>query len=135
MKDCFLDKNIITEILFDRPKAYICEKIISDKNYKKYMSNFSLYSLYILLERKKEDSKINTTILYLLENNIEFCETSLVDGFSLFQYKKEWNLDVDDALQLYIAKTMNIPFITFDSDFDVLKNSHFIYSPEEFLLQ
>lgn len=127
----FIDLNILLEIFFERPNTETHE-IILDNN-EVHMSTFSLYSLMIILQQKKRSHVLQHINRYFEKKAFSFHTIHHSESEFLMQFATKHNLDIDDAMQLYLANKLGIPLVTLDKDFKALQDLFDIQSPEDIL--
>ncbi len=115
-----LDTNIILELLFGRSKAKEVEWfLLNTHSDNLYMTDFSYHSIGVILFSRnlgglfEEISRdiFNTT-------GIKLIALSSQHAPRIREASLTFNLDFDDAYQYVAAKTYDLSFITFDTDFD-----------------
>lgn len=114
-----IDANIILEVLYKRDKWRKCFELL---NYVKtgklraYVLKFTIHGISAILGNPNLVSK------FLAEINtwrgLAIVDLSIEEMILSCKIAEETNLDFDDSLHYYFAKTHNIPIVSFDKDFD-----------------
>jgi len=114
-----VDTNIFLEALLEQEKTHIVRSFLKSTEVKElYITNFSLYSIGIVLFKLK---KFNIFISFLNDvvvDGINIVSIGTVSLKELVKISQKFSLDFDDAYQYYLAKTENLQLISFDTDFD-----------------
>ncbi|MBL7086559.1 MAG: PIN domain-containing protein [Candidatus Cloacimonetes bacterium] len=112
------DTNIFLHILLKKEKYQQVLNFLKG-NYEIYITEFSLYSICILLSKLKEFD-----ILNIFVSDIISCDFITIIGIEPEEIKKiveierNYNLDFDDAYQYYIALREDITIVSYDKDFE-----------------
>jgi predicted nucleic acid-binding protein len=114
-----IDTNIWLELLLEQERTKEC-RIFFEKIDSKllFISEFSLYSIGVILFKLKKESVFDDFLEYLLKSEISIARLSLKDMKQLVLIKQKFNLDFDDAYQYVVAEKFSLTIISFDSDFD-----------------
>jgi len=128
-----LDTNIFLELILDQEKADDVEKFLrSVQKEKLYISEFSLYSVGIILFKQKlYDIFIRFVDDLIFTYGIHLVKLAPKDIKQLVEVAKQFNLDFDDAYQYTIAELYDLKIVSFDSDFDRTKRGR--KTPEDIL--
>ena len=115
-----LDTNIFLEILLEQQNSDDVEKLLREiPSTDLYLSDFSLYSIGIILFRNsKQDTFVQFTEDLLIKGGIEVISLSPSDFKSLVDYSKRFDLDFDDAYQYTLLEKHGLDLVSFDQDFD-----------------
>ena len=115
-----VDTNLIAEILLRQAKAEEVKRFLeSTAPENLYLTEFSLYSLgIILLRRKMHDTFLRVVDDLLLTGGIRLVQIELEDMQDLVYAARGFDLDFDDAYQYAMAEKYNLVIMSFDSDFD-----------------
>lgn len=115
-----LDTSIILELLLDQEKADDVESFLrSNQAECLYLSEFSLYSLgIVLLRRKMHDSFLYVVNDLLLRGGIRLARLVLEDMQNIVRAARKFDLDFDDAYQCAVAEKYGLMIVSFDTDFD-----------------
>jgi len=117
-----IDTCIFLEILLDQKRASDCEKLIEKirkGSIKGFLSSFSLHSIEVILSRFRKISALEMFLEDILTlTNLEIIYTNIIDELKAVKLMPTLNLDIDDSIQYYIAKTKSLKLISFDEDFD-----------------
>jgi predicted nucleic acid-binding protein len=114
-----VDTNIWLESLLRQERANISDSfLINISTTRLFMSDFSLFSIGIILDRY---NKIDTFDEFIEDvfNSGSLTLLSLTPNeiLSVSQTIISTNLDFDDAYQVAVAEKYNIKIVTFDRDF------------------
>lgn len=120
-----LDTNIFLEILLDQQNSDDAEKMLKKiPSTDLYLSDFSLYSIGIILFRNNQkDTFVRFTEDLLIKGSIEVISLSPADFQSLIDYSKRFSLDFDDAYQYTLLEKHGLNLVSFDQDFDITGKS------------
>ena len=115
-----VDTNLIAEILLRQAKAGEAKRFLeSTAPENLYLTEFSLYSLgIILLRHKMHDTLLRTVDDLLLTGGIRLVRLGLEDMQDIVHAARRFSLDFDDAYQYAAAEKYNLSIVSFDSDFD-----------------
>lgn len=115
-----VDTNLIAEILLRQAKAGEVKRFLeSTAPEDLYLTEFSLYSLgIILLRRKMHDTFLRTVDDLLLTGGIRLARLGAEDMQDIVHAARRFNLDFDDAYQYATAEKYNLIIVSFDGDFD-----------------
>jgi predicted nucleic acid-binding protein len=114
-----IDTNIWLELLLEQERSKEC-KIFFEKIDSKllFISEFSLYSIGVILFKLKKESVFDDFLEYLFKSEISIARLSLKDVKQLVLIKQKFNLDFDNAYIIIIAEKFDSITVSFDSDFD-----------------
>lgn len=116
-----VDTNIWLERLLDQDKSKIVSRFLNTIPLDHiFISDFSLHSIGVILERLKKTDVLAEFIKDLFFNG-------LIDQVSLEPYDfvdivgniENFKLDFDDAYQLTVSQKYGLIIVTFDKDFNV----------------
>jgi predicted nucleic acid-binding protein len=115
-----LDTNIILELLLDQDRADEVEFFLrSTPPEQLYLSEFALYSLGIILLRRKEyDTFLRAVQDLLVTGGLRLIRLGVDDMPGLVRAAQTFDLDFDDAYQYAIAERYGLTLVSFDEDFD-----------------
>lgn len=117
-----IDANIFLEYLMDQKRADEALKFLNavvKGDLQVYVSRFCLYSIEIILLREKKAEDLEKFLEILAHaKGIKLISTSVADDREILQSMKKTRLDLDDAINYYICKSLNLKIVSFDSDFD-----------------
>jgi uncharacterized protein len=115
-----LDTNIILEVLLDQDQADHVARFLNQATPQSlYFSEFSLYSLGVILVRLKQWEVFVRAIEDLvLSGAITLARLSLEDMPKVAEAARTFSLDFDDAYQYVTAEKYNFGLLSFDRDFD-----------------
>jgi len=115
-----LDTNILLELLLDQDNADQVERfLLSAPRENIFLSEFSLYSLGIVLLRKNLLGVfIQLVDDLLLQGGIRLARLGPEEMSILVDNVNRFGLDFDDAYQYTAAQLRKLSIISFDGDFD-----------------
>jgi len=115
-----LDSNLFLELLLDQHKADEVEQLLRKTPREKlHVSEFSLYSVGIVLFRRKLFEVFAQFLDELvLKGGVRLLRLSLQDIGGLTTVAQRFDLDFDDAYQYGVAEKYGLEIISFDGDFD-----------------
>jgi len=116
-----IDTNISLEILLEQEKADECEELLKEiRGSRKlfYLSFFTIHSIEIIMTRNNQCEALSAFLYFLKKSKITRLETDMDDDLNIIQIMKEFNLDFDDAVQLYLCQKHNLKIISYDQHFD-----------------
>lgn len=115
-----IDTNLISEVLLRQAKTEEVKQFLgSTLPEKLYLTEFSLYSLGIILSRRNmHDVFLQAVNDLLLTGGIRLVRLGLEDMQEIVHAAKRFNLDFDDAYQYAAAEKYDLTIVSFDSDFD-----------------
>lgn len=115
-----IDTNILFSFLLDQ-NDYKTTEIFFEKIDKFNISitilDFALYSVCIILTRRKENAYMDKFFKYLEKRkNFHIHKFDIEDLSEINSIKIP--LDFDDKLHYWLAKKQNLKFVSYDKDFD-----------------
>jgi predicted nucleic acid-binding protein len=115
-----LDTNIILELLLDQDHADEVAAFLKQAAPDSlYISDFSLYSLgVILLRLKRFDLFLRSVKDLFLSEVIGLLRLGVEDMAKITQVAQTFGLDFDDSYQYVAAEKFNLELLSFDRDFD-----------------
>jgi predicted nucleic acid-binding protein len=115
-----LDTNVILEILLDQNHADKVASFLDDATPGSlYISEFSLYSLgVILLRLKRQDLFRRAMEDLLLSKVLGILRLEVQDMPEIAEASQTFGLDFDDAYQYVTAGKFGLDLLSFDRDFD-----------------
>lgn len=115
-----LDTNIFLELFLDQDKADDVERLLRTAPKERlYISEFSLYSVGIILFRRKLfDVFVRFVEDLIITGGIKLLRLSAEDTKKLAEVSQRFGLDFDDAYQYTVAEHYGLTVVSFDSDFD-----------------
>ena len=115
-----LDTNVILEFLLDQEKASDVERLLRETEAGKlYLTEFALYSLGILLMRRKRyETFLQILDDLLLHRRARLIRLGVRDMKAVADASRTHNLDFDDAYQYAAAEKRKLIIVSFDGDFD-----------------
>ncbi|CAB50089.1 PIN domain-containing protein [Pyrococcus abyssi] len=115
-----VDTNVFLEIFLNQEKANEAEEFLTKTPTEySHISDFSLYSIGIILSRQKKYAVFSDFVEdVLLEGGVTLLRLSPFDLGSVINAAERFNLDFDDAYQYTLARKYNLKIVSFDSDFD-----------------
>ncbi len=114
-----LDTNIWLELLLDQEKAGEVRTFIEQINENFYLTDFSLFSIGIILFRLKKEMVLQDFIEDVLINaRIQILRLEIRDFQRLIEIRNQYSLDFDDSYQYTVAEKYQLTLISYDRDFD-----------------
>ncbi|KFD40756.1 twitching motility protein PilT [Peptococcaceae bacterium SCADC1_2_3] len=115
-----LDSNIFLELLLNQDKADEVEQFLRTKPKEKlYISEFSLYSVAIVLfHRKLFETFMRFLNDLIVTGGVRLLRLSVQDMEKMAAIALRFKLDFDDAYQYAVAEKLSLEIVSFDSDFD-----------------
>lgn len=116
-----LDTNILLELLLNQKKADDVDRLLTNIPARNlYLTEFSLYSIGIILVRKKKTEAFALMIEDLIEKaGVNVLRLLPTDMRNVANHAQSFNLDFDDAYQYAVAEKYGLIIVSFDSDFDL----------------
>jgi len=115
-----LDTNIWLELLLDQDRAGEVRRLLEAEEGRQFaLTDFSLYSLGIILTRLKKDSVFSDFVSDALEESgigLIRLDTEALKQIPVV--RRKFRLDFDDAYQYLAAEKYSLTLVSFDSDFD-----------------
>ena len=115
-----VDTNIFLEGILEQEKAEEARAFLAkNKEYKFFISDYSLHSIGLLLFRRKQHRVFQQFL-----NDMVFHAGMIVasvpveDMVSVIEAAQRFNLDFDDAYQYAAAEKYGLTIVSFDADFD-----------------
>ncbi len=114
-----VDTNVWLEVLLNQQKAEEARAFFRriDSSLMA-LSEFSLYSLGIILTRLKQDQLFTKFLADTSDNEVNLIRLGLDDLKQLIKIRTEHKLDFDDAYQYAAAEKDDLVIVSFDKGFD-----------------
>lgn len=127
------DTNIFLETLLEQQRADICERALASatKEHPGWVTGYTLHSIEAIIgaaRRRQMSARYWPDLLEKFLTSIEInpfmhrYETSTPEEKIVVGIANSINLDFDDALQYYVAKSKRLALVTLDKDFRGLKD-------------
>jgi len=115
-----LDTNIWLEALLDQDKAAEVRLLLKAKDAGRFaLTEFSLYSLGVILTRLKKDAAFLDFLSDTLEDSaVRVIRLDTADLKGVPSVCRKFGLDFDDAYQYVAASKYDLTPVSLDSDFD-----------------
>ena len=115
-----LDTNIWLEVLLDQDKAAEVRLLLKAKEAGRFaLTEFSLYSLGVILTRLKKDAAFLDFLSDTLEDSaVRVIRLDTADLKGVPSVCRRFGLDFDDAYQYVAASKYDLTPVSLDSDFD-----------------
>ena len=114
-----LDTNVWLELLLNQERAaevrHLLERIERGRI---RISEFSLYSLGIILGRQEMASVFREVVEDFWRGNVNVVRLFLIDMIRVANAAERFRLDFDDAYQYVTAREYGLTLVSFDADFD-----------------
>ena len=113
-----VDTNVWVELLLEQEKAKEVRRFLEKIDPKLlYMTEFTLYSINIVLVRLKKMELLRRFVRDTIPN-ISLVRLFPEDLDRVLQIVEGYNLDFDDAYQYAATEKYDLTLVSFDSDFD-----------------
>lgn len=121
-----IDTNVFLEIILAQEKEKVCSQFLENNIAHSNLSDFSLYSIGILLFRQNKVDVFQEFISDVLPQTpvLSLPRAKLI---SVVQTKKDFNFDFDDAYQYAVAKNYGLKIVTMDKDFQAVDASEVMF--------
>ena len=128
-----VDTNVWLERLLEQEQAETVKEFLDTiPSSKLYLSDFSLHSIGVILDRLEKIEVFNEFINDLFLNNTVAClSIEPYENIEISKLITDKELDYDDAYQAVVSKKYEIEIVTFDKDFK--KSGIKTLSPKEAL--
>ena len=115
-----LDTNVWLELILNQEKANTVSNFLQNTEaHLLSMTDFSIYSIGIILTRFKKDSVFEDFLSDTIEDSgVGRIRLETADLKKVLLIRKQFQLDFDDAYQYVAAEKYNLTIISFDNDFD-----------------
>lgn len=115
-----IDTNIWLEVLLEQEKKEESYEFLDTADPRLlHISDFSLYSIGIIMTRLKKLDSLNRFVNdVIIESGVNIARLGLEDITEIIKIEKEFNLDFDDSYQYVVAERLDLTLVSFDSDFD-----------------
>ena len=115
-----LDTNILLEFLLDQKSADDVEHLLRDAAPGTlYLSGFSLYSIgIVLIRRKMHDVFLRAVNDLLVEGGMRLVRLGARTMPDISEASRKYGLDFDDAYQYVAAEKRDLTIVSLDADFD-----------------
>ena len=115
-----VDTNIFLELLLEQKKADIVRHFLLSVDASKLaVSDFSLYSIGIVLVRLKKGKLLDTFLQdVILNGRIQVISIPPEKLSGILGFVDEFGLDFDDAYQYAISISHDLELVSFDKDFE-----------------
>ncbi|KYC48454.1 MAG: PIN domain protein [Candidatus Methanofastidiosum methylothiophilum] len=121
-----LDTNILLEILLNQRKAEKCKEFIDHNIEEVIISDFSLHSIGVILLRYEKEEAFNVFIRDIAPT-FKILSLPLSVYTNIYELKREYDLDFDDAYNFKISEFFNLILVTMDKDFDIIKDADILF--------
>ena len=115
-----VDTNVWLELILDQERAGEVRQFLQKTEARSIsITDFTLYSIGIILTRLKKDGAFNHFLSDTLENSgVRLIHLGTADLKQLLAIRRRFQLDFDDAYQYVAAERHGLTIVSFDSDFD-----------------
>jgi predicted nucleic acid-binding protein len=115
-----VDTNVWIELLLEQEKSNDVKKFFQEVETRQlYITEFSLYSIGIILTKLNKDDVFHDFISDIIEeSNVRLIRLNTFDLKYIIDIHKEFHLDFDDAYQYVASEKYNLVLVSFDRDFD-----------------
>ena len=115
-----VDTNVWLELLLEQERAVEARQLFQSVEASLLaISEFSLYSIGIILTRLKKDGLFEEFLVDTIEDSgVAKARLDTADLRHLLDVRQRFHLDFDDAYQYTVAEKYDLIIVSFDSDFD-----------------
>lgn len=116
----FIDTNIALEIILDQERAEEARELLaSSDQHRFFISDFSIYSIGILLVRKNQKAAFKFFLTDMIRGKgMNIIKIPADELESVLWASEKFNLGFDDAYQYMVAAKYDLAMVSFDGDFD-----------------
>ncbi len=121
-----IDTNIFLEVMLSRERKEECKRLLKalrDGKIRSIVTDFTIHSIIVLLDRLKRLKELRTFLLSLTAyKGLYIYTTSIAEEVKAIEIAEEKGLDMDDAIQYSTALSVKVDaIISFDKDFNGLE--------------
>lgn len=114
-----VDTNVWLEMLLEQEKATEARAFLKQMDSTLLaLTEFSLYSLGVILTRLKEDRLFAKFLSDTTDNQVNIIRLDLHQLGDLLKLRGRYRLDFDDAYQYAVAEKHDLVIVSFDKGFD-----------------
>lgn len=115
-----IDTNIFLEVILEQEKAEEARAFLEkNREYKFFISDYSLHSIGLLLFRRKQHDVFQQFVEDMMLNaGLIMISLLAEDMEAVVNAARKFNLDFDDAYQYVAAEKYDLTIVSFDGDFD-----------------
>ncbi len=115
-----VDTNVWLELLLEQEKAEESRRFFKNVGARLLaITDFSLYSIGVILTRLKKDDVFEDFLSDTLEDSgVAKISLNTKDLKQVLAVRRQFQMDFDDAYQYAAAAKYGYTFVSFDSDFD-----------------
>lgn len=115
-----VDTNVWLELLLEQEEAGAVRQFLQTIEARRLaMTEFSLYSIGIILTRLNKDDVFGDFLSDTIDNSgVGRIRLDIADLKLMLTARRQFHLDFDDAYQYVAAEKYNLTVVSFDSDFD-----------------
>ena len=121
-----LDTNILLEILLNQRKAEKCKEFIDHNIEELIISDFSLHSIGVILLRYEKEEAFNI-FMDDIAPTFKILSLPLSLYSHIYELKRNYDLDFDDAYNFKISEFFNLILVTMDKDFEIIKDADILF--------
>ena len=118
-KMLLIDTNVLVSVLLKQNRYEESRELlnkVNELNLRMFISDFAVYSISLLLNKRGEDRVFNRFVQYLeASSNLSIYRLQPSELKEVYKLKQK--LDLDDKIHYYIAKKKKAKLITYDKDF------------------
>ncbi len=120
------DTNVFLEVILEQERVEECQRFIEENSNQIAISDFSVYSIGIILTRKKRFKDFNEFVSEVLSYiKIVSLPKEKLENISIAV--KEKGFDFDDSYQYQVAKEYGLKIVTLDRDFRFLSSEEVLF--------
>ena len=113
-----VDTNIFIHVLLKKEKYNESFAFLKKSN-ELFISDFSLYSICILLGKIHENEVLKNFVDDIFSNEgIKLVKAEIEKISKIIEIEEKYKLDFDDSYQYYIAEQKGLIIVSYDNDFD-----------------
>ncbi len=117
-----IDTNVFLEVFLDRShsvEALEFLKLVWDGRLEAYMTDYTLHSIAVVLERKGR-ARIIADVLKSLSTfkGLTLIQADIETQVEIAKLSQHTSLDFDDAYQLYFSRKLGLKLVSYDHHFD-----------------
>jgi len=116
-----VDMDIWLEVLLEQEHAEECAEflqLVANGEISAYVTDFAVHGIVVILERRGRREQIRD-FLATLEGfrGLILLHATLAEQIEIAEFAQQTGLTFDDAYQAFFAQRLNVPVVSFDSDY------------------
>jgi hypothetical protein len=117
-----IDTNVFLEVFLNQERADEASRLlqrVDTGGVTAYVTDFAIHSVAFTLDRRGQRNALPTWLAYLANTaNLDLVRASLQEQVHIAELALQTGLDFDDAYQVYFARLLGVPIVSYDRDFD-----------------